>query len=96
MANGSRLLTGVREEKFLPGQQLCDPPSAVIGTAGGPVKVNGEGPLCARSLRCVQRTEREGLSAGIPPLVPNTLRGVWQDPGGWLKAGTGTFDKYYD
>lgn len=95
MTEGSIISIGVRwlmaadcsqvseKKSFSLGSSFVIPPSAVSGTAGVPIKVNeDEAPFVPGSHGvCAEEREREELSAGIPPLVPNPLRRVWQDPG---------------
>uniref|UniRef100_A0A8C9MIM9 Uncharacterized protein n=1 Tax=Serinus canaria TaxID=9135 RepID=A0A8C9MIM9_SERCA len=88
----------VSEKKsFSLGSRLCNPPRVLLlALQESPSRLMEMGPpRCPRDV--CRAGDRQELSAGIPSLVPNPPRGLWQDRGGtiWLKAGTGTFDKYY-
>lgn len=73
----------VSEKKsFSLGSSSVIPPSSVIGTAGGPVKVNGDGaPLWWEPWE-VCRGQAEGRAQPWHPFPgAKPAEGIWQDPG---------------
>lgn len=92
MTEGSIISVGVRwlmapdcsqvseRRSFSLGSSFVIAPSTALGTAGVPSRLMETSPPLCHGM-CAGDRERGELSAGIPSLVPNPPRGVWQEPG---------------